>query len=148
MEKIEAISNKYIKNNDKVYYKDVSLTKAKEINGLRAVFGETYPDPVRVVSIGVLVDDLLADPTNTKWHEISIEFCGGTHVAKTGDIKDLVIIEESGIAKGIRKLLLLLDMMLIMFKKLLMNLNKKSTMLQVYHLVLLKNLNLKNWELP
>ena len=37
LEKIEAISNKYIKNNDKVYYKDVSLTKAKEINGLRAV---------------------------------------------------------------------------------------------------------------
>lgn len=104
LEKIEAISNKYIKNNDKVYYKDVSLTKAKEINGLRAVFGETYPDPVRVVSIGVLVDDLLADPTNTKWHEISIEFCGGTHVAKTGDIKDLVIIEESGIAKGIRRI--------------------------------------------
>lgn len=104
LEKVEAISNKYIKNNDKVFYKDVALSQAKEITGLRAVFGETYPDPVRVVSIGVPVDELLANPSNEKWNEVSVEFCGGTHVAKTGDIKDLVIIEESGIAKGIRRI--------------------------------------------
>lgn len=104
LEKVEAISNKYIKKNDKVFYKDVALAQAKEITGLRAVFGETYPDPVRVVSIGVPVDELLANPADQKWHEVSIEFCGGTHVAKTGDIKDLVITEESGIAKGIRRI--------------------------------------------
>ncbi|KAG7660472.1 ALA1 [[Candida] subhashii] len=102
--KVESICNQYIKDNKEVFYKDVSLGEAKEINGLRAVFGETYPDPVRVVSIGVSVDELLQDPKKPEWHGVSIEFCGGTHVAKTGDIKDLVIIEESGIAKGIRRI--------------------------------------------
>ncbi|KAI5965993.1 ALA1 [Candida margitis] len=104
LEKVEDISNQYIRDNKQVYYKDVSLAEAKGINGLRAVFGETYPDPVRVVSIGVPVDDLLKDPRNDQWKSLSIEFCGGTHVAKTSEIKDLVIIEESGIAKGIRRI--------------------------------------------
>lgn len=104
LEKVEGISNQYIRDNKQVYYKDVPLTEAKAICGLRAVFGETYPDPVRVVSIGVPVDELLKDPTNEEWRSISIEFCGGTHVAKTSEIKDLVIIEESGIAKGIRRI--------------------------------------------
>ncbi|CAI5760685.1 unnamed protein product [Candida verbasci] len=104
LEKVENLSNQYIKDNKTIYYQDVELNSAKEINGLRAVFGETYPDPVRVVSIGVPVEELLKDPKNPKWHEISIEFCGGTHIAKTSEIKDLVIIEESGIAKGIRRI--------------------------------------------
>lgn len=101
---VETISNEYIKANKQVYGKEVGLAKAKEITGLRAVFGETYPDPVRVVSIGVPVDELLSNPHNADWNKVSIEFCGGTHVAKTGEIKDLVIIEESGIAKGIRRI--------------------------------------------
>ncbi|CAK9440079.1 uncharacterized protein LODBEIA_P41790 [Lodderomyces beijingensis] len=101
---VEAVSNQYIRDNKQVYYKDVALAEAKAINGLRAVFGEAYPDPVRVVSIGVPVEDLLSDPENEEWRSISIEFCGGTHVAKTSEIKDLVIIEESGIAKGIRRI--------------------------------------------
>ena len=102
--KVEDIVNKTIKDNLKVYAKPVGLETAKGINGLRAVFGETYPDPVRVVSVGIPVEDLLADPTNEKWTNYSIEFCGGTHVAKTDDIKEFVIIEESGIAKGIRRI--------------------------------------------
>lgn len=104
VEKVEDLSNQYIKENKPVYAEEVTLEKARSINGLRAVFGETYPDPVRVVSVGIPIPDLLADPTNAKWHEVSIEFCGGTHVAKTGDIKDFVIVEESGIAKGIRRI--------------------------------------------
>ena len=104
LEQVENITNKLIKDNLKVYAKPVELEIAKGINGLRAVFGETYPDPVRVVSVGVPVDDLLADPSNEKWNNYSIEFCGGTHVAKTDDIKEFVIIEESGIAKGIRRI--------------------------------------------
>ena len=80
------------------------LTIAREIAGVRAVFGETYPDPVRVVSVGVEVDELLANVKDQRWQSVSVEFCGGTHVRSTGDIKDLVILEESGIAKGIRRM--------------------------------------------
>ena len=61
--------------------------------------------PVRVVSVGVEVEDILKNPKDPAWQKVSIEFCGGTHVKTTGDIKDLVIIEESGIAKGIRRMI-------------------------------------------
>ncbi|KAL9580078.1 MAG: hypothetical protein Q9212_004703, partial [Teloschistes hypoglaucus] len=105
LEKIEDISTKYIRQNFVVYAKDVPLATARQIKGVRAVFGETYPDPVRVVSVGVEIEMLLEDIGNERWKEVSIEFCGGTHVAKTGDIKDLVILEESGIAKGIRRII-------------------------------------------
>ncbi|CAG8492710.1 7812_t:CDS:10 [Paraglomus occultum] len=101
---VEQISNELIQKNYKVYTRDIPLTLAKSINGLRAVFGEVYPDPVRVVSIGVDVDEILDDATNPQWKEFSVELCGGTHVVKTADIKQLVIIEENGIAKGIRRI--------------------------------------------
>ena len=102
---IEDKSTEYIRQNCTVYAQDVPLSIALEIEGVRAVFGETYPDPVRVVSVGVEVDDILKNPKNPDWHKVSIEFCGGTHVKSTGDIKDLVILEESGIAKGIRRMI-------------------------------------------
>lgn len=105
IKKIEQFSNDYIKRNAEVFYKDVPLEEAQSIYGLRAVFGETYPNPVRVVSVGVSVDDLLANPDNKEWRNVSVEFCGGTHVKTTNEIKDLVIIEESGIAKGIRRII-------------------------------------------
>jgi len=104
IKKIEDLSNKYIQQNFKTYYKDVDLDLAREIEGVRAVFGETYPNPVRVVSIGVDVDELLSNPKNPEWRNVSVEFCGGTHVDQTGIIKDLIIVEESGIAKGIRRI--------------------------------------------
>ncbi|KAG9306711.1 hypothetical protein G9A89_004258 [Geosiphon pyriformis] len=103
--RVENISNDFIKKNHKVYSKDVPLHVAKAIHGLRAVFGEVYPDPVRVVSIGFDVEDIIKDVSNPRWGETSIEFCGGTHVAKTSDIKNFVILEESGIAKGIRRII-------------------------------------------
>jgi alanyl-tRNA synthetase len=105
LKKIEDSSNSYIKQNCKIYSKDVDLDVAKGIEGVRAVFGETYPNPVRVVSVGVEVDTLLAEPRNLEWRKVSVEFCGGTHVDQTGLIKDLVIVEESGIAKGIRRII-------------------------------------------
>ncbi|CRK27391.1 hypothetical protein BN1708_018284, partial [Verticillium longisporum] len=89
--KIEELSNEYIRKNQKVYAEDVELEKAREIETLRAVFGETYPNPVRVVSVGVPVKDLLENPKKPEWRNISVEFCGGTHVEQTGHIKDLVI---------------------------------------------------------
>ncbi|KAK9452187.1 tRNA synthetases class II (A)-domain-containing protein [Limtongia smithiae] len=102
--KTEDIATKQIRANLTVYAKDVPLAVAREIEGVRAVFGETYPDPVRVVSVGVPVEVLISDSKNTKWHGYSIEFCGGTHVKSTGDIKEMIITEESGIAKGIRRI--------------------------------------------
>ncbi|RKP30781.1 alanyl-tRNA synthetase, cytoplasmic [Metschnikowia bicuspidata] len=103
LQRVEDICNEQIRANKQVYARDVPLEQARGIRGVRAVFGETYPDPVRVVSIGVSVDALLADPGNDAWCDVSVEFCGGTHVAKTEDIKELVVIEESGIAKGVRR---------------------------------------------
>lgn len=102
--KIENMSVDWIKRNIKVYSKDIDLESGYKIPGLRAVFGEAYPDPVRLVVLGYDVDDIAKDLENLRWQSTSIEFCGGTHVAKTGDIKDFVIIEESGIAKGIRRI--------------------------------------------
>lgn len=105
LEKIESCSTSYIRQNMDVYSKDVPLATAREIEGVRAVFGETYPDPVRVVSVGVPVEDLLKDTKNPEWSKVSVEFCGGTHVENTSEIKELVILEESGIAKGIRRII-------------------------------------------
>lgn len=104
LRRIEDSANKYLKQNCRIYTKNVELEIAKSIYGVRAVFGETYPDPVRVVSVGVDIDTLLEDPSNPEWYNTSVEFCGGTHVDQTGSIKDLVIVEESGIAKGIRRI--------------------------------------------
>ncbi|KAJ7084272.1 tRNA synthetases class II (A)-domain-containing protein [Mycena belliarum] len=102
--KIESMSIDWIKRNVKVYSKELDLQTAHKIPGLRAVFGEAYPDPVRVVTLEYSIDEISQDILNPKWRNTSVEFCGGTHVAKTGDIKDFVIIEESGIAKGIRRI--------------------------------------------
>ncbi|KAJ5825524.1 Translation elongation/initiation factor/Ribosomal beta-barrel [Penicillium riverlandense] len=105
LEKIEAKSTEYIRQNCAVYAQEVPLATAQQICGLRAVFGETYPDPVRVVSVGVELEEILKNVQDPRWREVSIELCGGTHVQKTGDIKDLIILEESGIAKGIRRII-------------------------------------------
>ena len=68
----------WIKRNIKVYSKDVSLEMAYQIPGLRAVFGESYPDPVRVVTLGHHIDEITEDIHNPKWRNTSVEFCGGT----------------------------------------------------------------------
>ena len=104
LEKIEELSTSYIRQNSEVYAEDVPLATARNIEGVRAVFGETYPDPVRVVSIGVPVEELLEDVKRNDWRCVSIEFCGGTHVKNTSEIKDMVVLEENGIAKGIRRI--------------------------------------------
>ncbi|SPO26133.1 probable ALA1 - alanyl-tRNA synthetase, cytosolic [Ustilago trichophora] len=105
LKKIEDISVDWIKRDVGVYSKEMSLEVAQKIPGLRAVFGEAYPNPVRVVTLEYDLDTIAGDLENPKWRGTSVEFCGGTHVAKTGDIRQFVITEESGIAKGIRRII-------------------------------------------
>ncbi|PWN90564.1 hypothetical protein FA10DRAFT_267018 [Acaromyces ingoldii] len=103
-DRIEKIANDWINKNVAVYSKEMPLAEAYKIPGVRAVFGEAYPDPVRVVTLEYDVSDIAKDVENPRWRNTSVEFCGGTHVAKTGDIKRFVVVEEGGIAKGIRRI--------------------------------------------
>ncbi|XWS63325.1 hypothetical protein CRYUN_Cryun06bG0085500 [Craigia yunnanensis] len=104
LRKIESIVNEQIKAELDVYSKEATLAEAKRINGLRAVFGEVYPDPVRVVAIGQKVEDLLANPENKEWSSISAELCGGTHIKNTREAKAFALLSEEGIAKGVRRI--------------------------------------------
>ncbi|VAI04550.1 unnamed protein product [Triticum turgidum subsp. durum] len=104
LRKIEYIVNQQIKDELEVSAQEIKLADAKRINGLRAVFGEIYPDPVRVVSIGRKVEDLLANPESKEWLSISTELCGGTHISNTRDAAAFALISEEGIAKGVRRI--------------------------------------------
>ncbi|PON63807.1 Alanine-tRNA ligase, class IIc [Trema orientale] len=86
LRRIETIVNEQIKAELDVFGKEATLADAKRINGLRAVFGEVYPDPVRVVAIGRKVEELLSDPENDE------------------EAKAFVLLSEEGIAKGIRRI--------------------------------------------
>jgi alanyl-tRNA synthetase len=102
--RVEQLVNERIRENLAVHYKVVPQHDALKINGLRAVFGERYPDEVRVMSVGVPVEDLLAKPDNPEWRKYSIEFCGGTHLKNTADIEHFAIIAEEAVAKGVRRI--------------------------------------------
>jgi len=104
IQQAQDIVNAQIKENLFVHIREVALADAQKINGLRAVFGEVYPDPVRLVSVGPSIDELLTNPSNAEWAKRSIEFCGGTHLNSTLEAEDFAIIEEIGTAKGIRRI--------------------------------------------
>ncbi len=84
---IEVLVNQQIQQNHQVSTRLMNLDAAKAA-GAMALFGEKYDDDVRVLSMG----------------EFSTELCGGTHVARTGDIGLFKIMVESGIAAGIRRI--------------------------------------------
>lgn len=104
LKSVERIVNEKINMNGMVSTRVMPLAVAKRIHSLRAVFGEVYPDPVRVVSVGADLTVVEKDPENPKWSEASIELCGGTHVKRTGDIRSFVIISETAVAKGVRRI--------------------------------------------
>jgi alanyl-tRNA synthetase len=91
--KVEARVNKLIVQNDEVFIRHMSLKDALK-TGARALFGEKYGDDVRVVSMGL----------GESGTAFSIELCGGTHVHRTGDIGICVILSESAVAAGIRRI--------------------------------------------
>jgi alanyl-tRNA synthetase len=107
IKKTEEICQKLIDTHQNVFAKNCKLAEAKEINGLRAVFDEAYPDPVRVVSVGIPVEKLLEDPKGEQGRMTTVEFCGGTHLKNVGHIGKLVITSEEAIAKGIRRIVAL-----------------------------------------
>uniref|UniRef100_UPI00398ED31B alanine--tRNA ligase, cytoplasmic n=1 Tax=Pristiophorus japonicus TaxID=55135 RepID=UPI00398ED31B len=104
IKKSEEITGKMIQEAKPIYAKDTPLAAAKAIQGLRAVFDETYPDPVRVVSVGIPVEDMLADPSGPAGSVTSVEFCGGTHLQNSSHAGPFVIVSEEAIAKGIRRI--------------------------------------------
>ena len=95
-----------IARNESVEARELELAIGQSFTGVRAVFGETYPDPVRVVSIGASLDALCAAPGGD-WMAASIEFCGGTHLKSTGAIGDFAVLQEQGLAAGIRRVMAL-----------------------------------------
>ncbi|WKX91406.1 hypothetical protein Q1695_009893 [Nippostrongylus brasiliensis] len=103
----EEIVQSIIDTRQPVYAKEAPLGQAREISGLRAMFDENYPDPVRVVCVGVPVDELLKDPKSGAGLKTTVEFCGGTHLHNVGHIGHFVISSEEAIAKGIRRIVAL-----------------------------------------
>ncbi|MEM6793764.1 MAG: alanine--tRNA ligase [Acidobacteriota bacterium] len=101
---LEAHVGRQISEELAVHAADVPLKEAMAVHSLRAVFGEKYPDVVRVVSIGVPVEELLAAKRENRWAGYSIELCGGTHVAKSSDCEAFAVLSEEPVAKGVRRL--------------------------------------------
>jgi alanyl-tRNA synthetase len=107
VERVESLVRECIAKKMTVHAEVAPQEQALKINGLRAVFGEKYPPAVRVVSIGVPVADLLKDPTNAKWRQYSVEFCGGTHLRDTSEVGDFVVTSEESVSKGVRRIVAL-----------------------------------------
>jgi len=104
---VETIVRKQIRESLPVHTKVVPLADAQRISSLRAVFGETYPDPVRVVTVGPTVDEVIADPLSEKWQDFSIELCGGTHLTKSSEARAFSLVQETALAKGVRRVICL-----------------------------------------
>jgi alanyl-tRNA synthetase len=97
--KVEAEVNAFIRQNAPVETRIMTPDDARAI-GAQALFGEKYGDEVRVVSMGVL--DGSAKGADGKTY--SLELCGGTHVARTGDIGAMVLLGDSASSAGVRRI--------------------------------------------
>ena len=92
LEAVEDEVNAQIRENHPTGIQVTSPDKAIEAGAL-ALFGEKYGDEVRVLSMGT------GDA-----RRYSVELCGGTHVERAGDIGVFVIMSESGVSAGVRRI--------------------------------------------
>jgi len=105
LQRIEDSVKEVISQRLPVTFQEAPLAQAQAIPGLRAVAGEAYPDPVRVVTVGAgAVSELLASPEDAAWQQQSVEFCGGTHISNTSEAVGFALLEEKGISKGVRRI--------------------------------------------
>ncbi|XP_020012749.2 alanine--tRNA ligase, mitochondrial isoform X1 [Castor canadensis] len=100
---VEGTVQEAVGQNEPVYMEEVPLALTAHIPGLCSL-DEVYPDPVRVVSVGVSVAQAL-EPASQAALYTSMELCCGTHLLRTGAVGDLVIIGERQLAKGTTRLL-------------------------------------------
>ncbi len=95
---VEQLVNQRVLADEKVVCKTIPLAEAKAIPGVRAVFGEKYPDPVRVMCVGS------DNPVAAVDEQTAVEFCGGTHLERTGQVGLFKIVSEESVAKGTRRI--------------------------------------------
>ncbi len=88
LDQVSVIVNQKIRENIPVVIREMNKEDALKL-GATALFGEKYGDKVRVVTI---------DPN------YSLELCGGTHVSSTGELGYFMLVSESGIAAGVRRI--------------------------------------------
>jgi alanyl-tRNA synthetase len=94
---VEDMANEIIVQNSPVTTRLMTVDDAIA-EGAMALFGEKYGDEVRVVSMGTGLHGAKAN------RAYSVELCGGTHVAATGEIGLVRIVSESAVGSGVRRL--------------------------------------------
>ena len=94
---VEDIANRIVLQNEPVTTRLMAVDEAVA-SGARALFGEKYGEEVRVVSMGT-IDGGANGP-----RPYSVELCGGTHVARTGDIGLISVTGESAVSAGVRRI--------------------------------------------
>ncbi|MEM8633136.1 MAG: alanine--tRNA ligase [Pseudomonadota bacterium] len=97
--RVESEVNAYIRQNSPVETRIMTPDDARAV-GAQALFGEKYGDEVRVVSMGKEAGSGKGGDGQT----YSIELCGGTHVARTGDIGVFVTLGDSASSAGVRRI--------------------------------------------
>jgi len=101
VEAVEDLANRVLLQNEPVVTKLMAVDEAIE-SGARALFGEKYGDEVRVVSMGEAPFGEAQNGAGAN-RAFSVELCGGTHVARTGDIGLVAVVSESAVGAGVRR---------------------------------------------